>query len=82
MDGNIMKAVSCKSVQVEYVSPQRIFICSKSATETLENGVKYVFIVNFECISPLLLLFILLNSNKWMLTGAVLETDEFGIILK
>ena len=53
-----------------YKSTQQTFTCSKSKIETPEKGVKYyqrrsgVFIVNFEDISHLFLVFLLLNLNK------------------
>ena len=37
---------------------------SKSTIETLEEGEKYVFIINSEHISHLFLVFLLLNLNK------------------
>ena len=47
---------------------QLIFTCSKSTTETLEKGAKYIpsgaFNVNFEHISHLFLVFLLLTLNK------------------
>ena len=48
---------------------QPAFTCSKLTVEALEQGVKYVqcrsgiFIVNFEHISPLVLVFVLLTLN-------------------
>ena len=42
---------------------QSVFTSSKLTTETLEQGVKYVFIVNFEHISHLVLVFLLLTLN-------------------
>ena len=48
---------------------QPVFTCSKLTIETLEQGVKYhcrrsgVFIVNFEHISHLVLVFLLLTLN-------------------
>ena len=76
-----------KSIEIKGTS-QLIFTCSKSTTETVEKGVKYVqkyfntskgikyvrrrsdlFIVNFEHVSHLFLLFLLLNLNKQMLAG-------------
>ena len=43
--------------------------CSNATIETLEKGVKYVFIVNFEHISHLFLVFLLLTLNKSVLHG-------------
>ena len=53
---------------------QLVFTCSKSTVETLEKGLKYVqirqcrrfgvFIVNFEHISLLFLVLLLLTMNK------------------
>ena len=51
---------------------QPAFTCLKLTTETLEEGVKYVqswcrsgvFIINFEHISHLVLVFLLLNLSK------------------
>ena len=52
---------------------QLTFTCLKSTTEILEKGVKYVhsgvFIVNFEHILYLFLVFILLIVSKYMLAG-------------
>ena len=42
---------------------QWAFTCSKVTIETLEQGVKYVFIVNFEHISHPVLVFLALTLN-------------------
>ena len=58
--------------------PQWTFTCSNLTIETLEQGVKYVqsceicsgvFTVNFEHISPLILVFLLLTLSRYMSTG-------------
>ena len=58
---------------------QPVTICSESIIETLEQGVKYVqsdvvhwrlsgvFTVNFECISHLIVVFLLLTLSRQML---------------
>ena len=46
------------------VYSQLAFNGSKSTIETLEKGVKYVFIVNFEHISHLFLVILLLTLSK------------------
>ena len=54
--------LSCKLGAV-----QLTFTCSKSITETLEKGERRrsgVFIVNFEHVSHLFLVFLLLTLNK------------------
>ena len=58
---------------------QLTFTCSKLIIETLEESVKYVqsehwcrfsdAIVNFEHISPLFLVFLLLTLNRYILAG-------------
>ena len=57
--------------------PQLTFACSKPTTETLEKGVKDVFIVHFEHNSHLFLVFLLLTLNKQMLAGTTLVAS-FG----
>ena len=56
--------------QTHFMTSQPAFTCSKLTIGTLEQGVKYVqwrrsgiFIVNFEHISHLVLLFLLLTLN-------------------
>ena len=52
---------------------QPIFTCLESTIETPEQSVKFVycslFIVNFEEISHIALVFVLLTSNKELTTG-------------
>ena len=52
---------------------QPIFTCLKSIIETPEQSVKLIlcslFIVNFEEISHIALVFVLLTSNKELTTG-------------
>ena len=51
---------------------QSALTCSKLIIDTMEHGVKYgcsVFIVNFEHISHLVLVFLLLNLSRQMPTG-------------
>ena len=68
--------------------PQLTFTCSKSTVETLEKGVKLcskltiktpergrVFIVNFEHISHLFLVFLLLTLNRLMLAGIICSAE-------
>ena len=52
---------------ISHADTHLIFTCSKSAIETLEEDVKYVqsvFIVTFEHISHLFLVFLSLTLNK------------------
>ena len=61
-----------------------IFTCSKLTTETLEQGVKCRFggfIVNFEHISQLILVFLLLNFSKQFPAGKVGTKDESSNII-
>ena len=61
-----------------------VFTCSKLTTETLEQGVKCrfgVFIVNFEHISQLILVFLLLNFSKQFPAGKVGTKDESSNII-
>ena len=50
---------------------QPAFTCSKLRIETLEQDVKYVFIVNFEHISDHVLVFLLLTLNMLLATENV-----------
>ena len=57
---------------MEISTTQPAFTCSKLTIETLEQGVKYksgVFIVNFEHISHLVLVFLLLTLNMQLPAG-------------
>ena len=55
---------------------QPTFTCSNLTRETLEQGVKYVFIVNFEHILHLVLVFLLLTLNKQLPAGKFLQKKD------
>ena len=53
-----------KLAQLIFTYSKSIILDSKSTLETLEKGAKHVFIVNFEDILHLFLVFLLLALNK------------------
>ena len=68
-------------------SSQLTFTCSKSTIETLEKGVKYVFIVNFEHISHLFLVLpfvdfeqvnVSSDANNYQLLPTAFDIDSFN----
>ena len=53
-----------KLAQLIFTYSKSIILDSKSTLETLEKGAKHVFIVNFEDILHLFVVFLLLTLNK------------------
>ena len=58
---------------MDNLTSQLTFSCSMSAIETLQTGAKYVclYMINFEHVSHIFLVFVLLTLNKQMLVGII-----------
>ena len=55
---------------------QLTFTCLKSTIKTLEKSAKYVYIDNFEHISHLFLMFLLLTLDKKMLAWFIFHFEQ------
>ena len=58
---------------MDNLTSQLTFSSSMSAIETLQTGAKYVYLymINFEYVSHIFLVFVLLTLNKQMLVGII-----------